>query len=290
MYRIEKFEGQFRSQLKVDREMLQKAQVVGQAFDKFIVVIAGDDVLLVDQHAADERVRIEAMEHLLLRRDAGALVDGGVSVNGGTVSLQNGRNGAEHWSLSSVTLSTGVKMKNLSAQQLHVIARFEGYLSMWGFVLHPLLGAARVRTRATAGAASSFFAEENVRDEEGWTLVGVPEVMGTQLGVAEFMDTLDQLIGYGGARPAPPQAIRRVLVSKACRGAIMFGDRLSSRQRAALIASLGACSLPFQCAHGRPSLAPLLRLNGDEQSLSTPALPRPDWSRWRRVVRPALNK
>ena len=33
MYRIEKFEGQFRSQLKVDREMLQKAQVVGQAFD-----------------------------------------------------------------------------------------------------------------------------------------------------------------------------------------------------------------------------------------------------------------
>ncbi len=36
--RIEKFDGQVRSQLKIDRAMLQQAHVVGQAFDRCIVV------------------------------------------------------------------------------------------------------------------------------------------------------------------------------------------------------------------------------------------------------------
>jgi hypothetical protein len=42
------------------------------------------------------------------------------------------------------------------------------------------------------------------------------------------------------------QAIRRVLVSKACRGAIMFGDSLSLHQCIDLIAMLRGCALPFQ--------------------------------------------
>ena len=48
-HRIEKFEGQYRSQLKIDRAMMQKARVIGQAFNKWIVVQAGADVVLVDQ-------------------------------------------------------------------------------------------------------------------------------------------------------------------------------------------------------------------------------------------------
>lgn len=72
-----------------------------------------------------------------------------------------------------------------------------------------------------------------------------------QLSSALFMGTLP---------PPHPQAIRRVLVSKACRGAVMFGDHLSRRQCQRVIHTLRECALPFQCAHGRPTLAPLLRL------------------------------
>ena len=72
--------------------------------------------------------------------------------------------------------------------------------------------------------------------------------------------------GLGSTRNVPgagtvlPPAVRRVLNSKACRGAIMFGDELSREECQQLIAQLASCRNPFQCAHGRPSAAPLLLL------------------------------
>ena len=71
-------------------------------------------------------------------------------------------------------------------------------------------------------------------------------------------------IGAAGAfaspKPTMPPAVRRILNSKACRGAIMFGDVLSYTECRQLLQSLAACSNPFQCAHGRPSAVPLLLL------------------------------
>lgn len=41
-------------------------------------------------------------------------------------------------------------------------------------------------------------------------------------------------------------------------GAIKFNDSLSRDECHSLVASLSSCQLPFQCAHGRPSIAPLV--------------------------------
>jgi DNA mismatch repair protein MLH3 len=41
-------------------------------------------------------------------------------------------------------------------------------------------------------------------------------------------------------------------------GAIKFGDPLSMEECEKLISSLALCNLPFQCAHGRPSVMPLI--------------------------------
>lgn len=57
-----------------------------------------------------------------------------------------------------------------------------------------------------------------------------------------------------------PRAVRRVLNSKACRGAIMFGDELDDAQCKTLVSDLAECEHPFICAHGRPSVAPLAKL------------------------------
>lgn len=38
----------------------------------------------------------------------------------------------------------------------------------------------------------------------------------------------------------------------------MFGDTLAEDEAVALTRELASCRLPFQCAHGRPSVAPLL--------------------------------
>lgn len=44
-------------------------------------------------------------------------------------------------------------------------------------------------------------------------------------------------------------------------GAIKFGDKLSNSECRQLLKKLSVCNLPFQCAHGRPTLVPLLTLN-----------------------------
>lgn len=53
-------------------------------------------------------------------------------------------------------------------------------------------------------------------------------------------------------------------------GAIKFNDSLSKDECHSLVASLSSCQLPFQCAHGRPSIAPLvdiLHLDKDQKVL-----------------------
>ena len=55
-----------------------------------------------------------------------------------------------------------------------------------------------------------------------------------------------------------PQGILDMISSRACRSAIMFNDVLSKEQCEMLVRKLADCKFPFQCAHGRPSLVPLV--------------------------------
>lgn len=45
------------------------------------------------------------------------------------------------------------------------------------------------------------------------------------------------------------------------KGAIKFGDAISRKDCQVLLNDLSKCKLPFQCAHGRPTLTPLLSLS-----------------------------
>lgn len=44
-------------------------------------------------------------------------------------------------------------------------------------------------------------------------------------------------------------------------GAIKFGDKLTARECEELIKQLSECKLPYQCAHGRPTLVPLIDIS-----------------------------
>lgn len=55
-----------------------------------------------------------------------------------------------------------------------------------------------------------------------------------------------------------PQGIINLLNSRACRSAIMFNDVLSLDDCRNLVSRLSQCVFPFQCAHGRPSMIPVL--------------------------------
>lgn len=54
-----------------------------------------------------------------------------------------------------------------------------------------------------------------------------------------------------------PIILMELFNSKACRSAIMFGDALSKEECSILVKLLMKCYIPFQCAHGRPSILPI---------------------------------
>jgi len=59
-----------------------------------------------------------------------------------------------------------------------------------------------------------------------------------------------------------PRDILDLINSKSCRGAVMFNDPLDIEQCKRLVWQLSQIILPFQCAHGRPSLIPITSVLG----------------------------
>jgi DNA mismatch repair protein MLH3 len=56
-------------------------------------------------------------------------------------------------------------------------------------------------------------------------------------------------------------AVNTILRSKACCYAIKFGDKLSDYDMRLLVRqSFSKCKKPFICAHGRPTIYPLIKL------------------------------
>ncbi|EXJ61266.1 uncharacterized protein A1O5_11823 [Cladophialophora psammophila CBS 110553] len=66
-----------------------------------------------------------------------------------------------------------------------------------------------------------------------------------------------------------PRGMIEMLKSRSCRTAVMFNDHLDSKQCRELVQRLSQCTFPFQCAHGRPTLTVLADLDcGDHYGSS----------------------
>ena len=206
----------------VSRKSLRQAQLIGRLQNQFLLVRApappleGSDtaagaflVYCVDQHAADERRKLEALQ--------------------GTMTF-------ESRACDPRTLELGHEL-------LATLARFERPAKAAGWRW-------RSREAERAGAID---------------VVGVPRVCGVLLGAADLAEWLRDLwrkrrLPRDGEGMEGSAAVRRVLASLACKGAIKFNDSLSRSDAAALIRDLSHAKHPFSCAHGRPSMVPLFRL------------------------------
>ncbi|KDR84002.1 hypothetical protein GALMADRAFT_236565 [Galerina marginata CBS 339.88] len=76
-----------------------------------------------------------------------------------------------------------------------------------------------------------------------------------------------------------PRGLLDLINSKACRGAIMFNDSLSLTQCEKLVRQLSETVFPFQCAHGRPSLVPLVEAGQVQSNPLKRKRRRNDWTR-----------
>lgn len=78
-----------------------------------------------------------------------------------------------------------------------------------------------------------------------------------------------------------PEGMVEMLKSRSCRTAIMFNDSLDKAQCRELVHNLARCTFPFQCAHGRPTLTVLAHLDGLDYSEDQSAIGYGDaWRGW----------
>jgi len=259
---------------------LRNAQVINQVDRKFIACLidqAGNSessgcncdhavsraLVLIDQHAADERVRVE--------RFLKELCSGFLRHERGT------RGGVPTKELSPplpvlLTRHEALRLKS----SIEVRQAFESWGFRFGDFSHVTLDDPEEGT----DNGCTGYAQVSV--------CSIPEVVGDKLLVGDelrelvkgFLANLESDAStFSLQRPLEdssvdqdeypwlkalrwcPRELLDLVNSKACRGAIMFNDSLTVVQCERLVRQLSETAFPFQCAHGRPSLVPLVNVN-----------------------------
>ncbi|KAI8376310.1 uncharacterized protein BYT42DRAFT_574154 [Radiomyces spectabilis] len=258
--RYEIFQG-IQLPIKLSREDLLKADVLGQVDGKFILLKGQENLVIVDQHAADERIKLEKM---LARMDP----------------------------IETVHIDPGIKIQ-LTSHEYELLVRFTPYLHTWG--IHFSCHFRKSTSRTSLAQSRHFITSEasphfSVNDSRKDTIYieQLPQLVADRCIINEDMlaDLIKEYLYWLEGHDFPdmamqmcPHGMMEILKSKACRGAIMFNDLLTLSDCQHIITALAACQFPFQCAHGRPSITPLASLN-QMRHLETPSRP----IHWQRFV------
>lgn len=230
---------------KISRSVLNTLEVIRQVDRKFILVRVSDDssssgnlLLCIDQHAADERVRLEQLELELFGPD------------GDELNIQ-------------VSTYTQPQLVLLNEKEAQTLTANEDIVRAWGFDFEFLESAQTDSSLLYTSVEDG----DNCDGEYYVELRTTPKIDTRSANTEdfrEFLQMLKQNMGYWSWTVMRPPVITRLLHSRACRSAIMFGDYLSVSQCQELMEDLRECKLPFQCAHGRPSVVPLVEFLSKE--------------------------
>ncbi|KAI3531025.1 hypothetical protein CSPX01_14453 [Colletotrichum filicis] len=261
---------------RVSKAALMEAEVVSQVDNKFILVKLRRDLIpagnlpsaqtnsvlvLIDQHAADERCRLES-----LMRDYFYVANRPKEVLAQTEALEK------------------PLQFEFSSKECRLLRKYAHHLRRWGvffdidepeptawryrsrqlpkvdvFSLPPSI---LERCRSEPKLVADLLRHEIWRAEED----GSPASRPFSFAAGGSSQEIDWVSNFHGC----PQGIIDLLNSRSCRSAIMFNDVLSRDQCEALVRRLSRCSFPFQCAHGRPSMVPLVDMRSLGAKKETP--------------------
>lgn len=102
-----------------------------------------------------------------------------------------------------------------------------------------------------------FEVEMDIQENPAWPILvitHVPVVASRKMNPEQILIHTAELIANKGSSLTPSMFLSAIK-SKACRGAIMFGDALSVSEMESMVHELSKCTQPFACAHGRTSIA-----------------------------------
>lgn len=276
--------------------------VVGQLDMKFLIVMMSDQsranpdlIVAFDQHAVHERIRIERFLQEMCS---------------GNANVQELKLRADHQEERAHTQRghhhDEEKYVPILVNRIEFdgLSKFKKVFTRWGFIYELTL------KKGSKPVDQSPEDENEDSDEDGFQQIfmrAVPELIWQRvrcndgqydmlkevlrgcLGFFEdrFRDQNLALLHHQSFSADPqrdwfasvkdcPSVLIHLLNSKACRGSIMFGDKLSNKESQKLLSELGRTKLPFSCAHGRPTCHPLFRFAASEHPPATESSLAPD--------------
>ncbi|KAJ7572555.1 hypothetical protein C8J56DRAFT_989423 [Mycena floridula] len=266
---------------------LSNCSVISQVDKKFIACLVQrptipPSLILIDQHAADERVRVE---RFLKQICFGFLHNSErASCNQSSVELRD------------LSPPIPILLTKPEVIRLAVSKEVRRAFWNWGFCFSDLSGAAEHIGDEIGDNESGYFqvSVEKIPEVVGDKLLQGDELRDLVKGFLARLETDTPLNpknhGMGSEENGNasefvwlkalrwcPKELLDLINSKACRGAIMFNDPLNREQCERLVSQLTQTAFPFQCAHGRPSLVPLTNLG--RLSPRTDSNRRVFWSR-----------
>ncbi|XP_063295956.1 DNA mismatch repair protein Mlh3 isoform X2 [Pelobates fuscus] len=230
------------------KDMIHSTWVLQQVDNKFIACVMdvkkegqanpdGNLLVLVDQHAAHERVRLEQL-----------IADSyeAVSAECDTRRLK----------VSAVQPPLELEV---TEEQYRLLRIFDARLARVGLSLS---FSDSEKSRVLVGSVPLCFVEKEANE----TQRGRPTV--TKRIIEEFLqEQVEMFQTAGAAQTSVPLTVLKVLASQACHGAVKFNDSLTLTECRHLIQALSRCNLPFQCAHGRPAILPLADISHLEHKI-----------------------
>ncbi|KAJ1805403.1 DNA mismatch repair protein, partial [Coemansia sp. RSA 2598] len=232
---------------------IESLRVIGQADKKFIVCreARGPWLVAVDQHAADERIRLELSYSLLssalaavssLGPDQPITMVDGICVLFPPVAVAMSRhNAAALLDLQDRLRLLGLQISASEASGCGPSAPAPETVDV-RLLCAPSVIAPRLRG---SGQGAGRFAKEMLLSIAGWC-ADHPGALYLQMQGDEehaFGDAWPRLIGV-------PRIFLETLKSISCRGAVKFNEQLSRNECQDMIARLAKCTFPMFCAHG----------------------------------------
>ncbi|CDR41058.1 CYFA0S06e00760g1_1 [Cyberlindnera fabianii] len=218
-------------EVNIQRDLLSNCTVISQVDTKFILLkghTGQGSLYLVDQHACDERIRVEAL-FKSFHNDA----------------LENSKDMA-------VPVSGGPIFMRANQTIIELLNQFKEQLSTWGIKFKIHGGGDDVQLTHLPEIM-------HVKVDGDNTFISKCVIQYLyDLQNNTKLKTLSD--DWWLSIQSMPQILVQLINSKACRSAIMFGDQLSRSDCELLVRDLAQCKQPFQCAHGRPSIVPICDL------------------------------
>ncbi|KAM6131246.1 DNA mismatch repair protein Mlh3 isoform 2-T2 [Pterocles gutturalis] len=245
------------------RDMVHSMQVLQQVDNKFIACLIntrndmdkkadGNLLILVDQHAAHERIRLEQLIADSYEKEAAAC----------------GKK-----KLLSSSISPPLEIEVTEEQRRLLRCCYKNLEDLGLELSFSETNSSLILVRKVPLCFTEREATELRRRRQPVTRSIVEELIQEQV---ELVQTTGR-----GARGTLPLTFLKVLASQACHGAIKFNECLTLEESCRLIEALSSCQLPFQCAHGRPSMMPL----ADIDHLQQEKQPKPNLLRLRKMAR-----